>query len=60
MKKIDKDYWTHKGYDIYLLEHEKLYGKYEVYRNDEFRGRYPTFSVCKKIIDSQVEFLKKI
>jgi hypothetical protein len=58
MKKLDEDYWTYKGYDIYLLEHPKLYGKYEIYRNDEFIQRVITLSEAKVFINARVDFLK--
>jgi hypothetical protein len=59
MKKIDKDYWKYKEYDIYLLEHPKLYGKYEIYKNEVFVLRVNTLLDAKSLIDTRVNFLKK-
>jgi hypothetical protein len=58
MKKIDEDYWTYKGYDVYLLEHPKLYGKYEIYRDDEFIQRVITLAEAKVLINIRVDLLK--
>lgn len=59
MKKVDEDYWKHKGYDVYLLEHPKLYNKYEVYKNDVFIQRVISLSEAKSLINTRVDFLKK-
>lgn len=48
---IDNDYWTYKGYDVYLLEHPKLSGKYEICMNDVFIERVNTLKDCKIVIN---------
>jgi hypothetical protein len=58
MKKINQDYWVHKGYDIYILEHTKLYGKYQIHRNEVFITRTLTIKQAKELIDLRVNFLK--
>ena len=57
MKKIDNDFWKYKGYDIYLLEHPKLYGKYEIYKNDVFIKRVVSLSEVKLLINVKFDFL---
>jgi hypothetical protein len=50
MKKIGKDYWVYRGYDVYLSIHPKLQGKYEIYKGCDFISRSTTLKECKKII----------
>ena len=45
MKQIDFEEWLHHGCFIQKSEHPKLYGKYEVFKNDKNQthiGRYKT------------------
>jgi hypothetical protein len=51
MKKIGDDYWTYRGCDVFLMgEHPKLYGKYEIFRGDDFIARAETLKQAKIII----------
>jgi hypothetical protein len=58
MKRVDVDHFNHEGYDIYKLEHPKLYGKWEIYRNDEFIIRVLDLKEAKTLIDARVEIIK--
>jgi hypothetical protein len=52
MKNIGEGYWTYNGCDVYLAEHPKLQGKYEIYKGCDFIVRAYTLAEAKqKIID---------
>jgi hypothetical protein len=55
MKNIGEGYWNYKGYDIYLAEHPKLIGKYEIYSGCNFIKRVYTLKEAKQII---IEIIK--
>lgn len=50
MIKIDSEYYTYLGYDIYLAIHPKLIGKYEIYKDEKFIKRGYSLKDCKQII----------
>jgi len=53
MKAINFKIWYYKGYFIQEAEHPLLYGKYEIYKDDElttFVKRVQTIFEAKKII----------
>lgn len=52
MKKIGEGYWNYNGYDVYLAEHPKLSGKYEIYKGCDFISRAATLKEAKKIINA--------
>lgn len=52
--KIGDGYWNYKSHDIYLAEHPKLIGKYEIYKGCDFVKRSYTLKEAKEIIDSQI------
>lgn len=54
MKKIGEGYYNHKGYDIYLAEHPKLCGKYEIYKGCDFISRAANLREAKLIIKTKL------
>ena len=54
MKKIDFDYYTYRGYDIYTAVHPKLYGSYEIYKGECFISRALNLNHCKEIINKDI------
>jgi hypothetical protein len=53
--KIDKDFYRcGQDYYIYLIEHPKLIGKYEIYKNDTFIERAINLSHAKEIIKNNM------
>ena len=54
MRYVDFEQWQHKKYDIFLYgEHPKLYGKYEIYKDECFIERAATLKEAKEIIDER-------
>tara|TARA_R110000824_G_C15199340_1_gene675541 strand:- start:731 stop:895 length:165 start_codon:yes stop_codon:yes gene_type:complete len=51
----DFDQIKYKGFLIDKFEHPSLYGKYEVYYESKFIGRYLTILKCKKKINERLE-----
>ena len=52
MKKIGEGYWNYNGCDVYLAEHPKLSGKYEIYKGCDFiQGAYSLKESKQIIID---------
>lgn len=50
MKNISSSQWHYGGYDIYLFQHPALFGKYEVYLNEDFIQRVCNLKEAKDII----------
>lgn len=50
MKTIGDGYWNYNGCDVYLAEHPKLIGKYEIYKGFDFIKRAHTLKEVKQII----------
>ena len=50
MKKIGEDYWNYNGCDVYLAEHPKLQGKYEIYKGCDFIQRAYSLIEAKEVI----------
>lgn len=47
--------YNYKGFDIYLAEHPKLYGKYEIYKHDLFICRAANIKEAKNIINTHIK-----
>jgi hypothetical protein len=43
----------YKGHDIYLAEHPKLFGKYEIYKGDQFVSRALSIQDAKDRINKK-------
>lgn len=50
IKNIGEGYWNYNGCDIYLAEHPKLSGKYEIYKGCDFIQRAYSLKEAKQII----------
>jgi hypothetical protein len=50
MKNIGEGYWNYNGCDVYLAEHPKLQGKYEIYKGCDFVSRAYNLKEAKQII----------
>ena len=50
IKKIEINYYTFKGFDIYEAIHPMLYGKYEIYKDEIFIARALNLKDVRKII----------
>ena len=50
MKKIGDGYWHYNGCDVYLAEHPKLSGKYEIYKGCDFIQRSYSLKEAKHVI----------
>lgn len=50
MKNIGDGNWNYNGCDVYLAEHPKLQGKYEIYKGCDFIQRAYTLNDAKQII----------
>ncbi len=50
MKNIGDGYWKYNGCDVYLAEHPKLQGKYELYKGCDFISRAYSLKEAKQII----------
>ena len=50
MKNIGDGYWAYNGCDVYLAEHPKLLGKYEIYKGCDFIQRAYSLKEAKQII----------
>lgn len=50
MKKVGDGWWRYNGCDVYLAEHPKLIGKYEIFKGDDFISRAYTIKEAKEII----------
>lgn len=50
MKNIGEGYWTFNGCDIYLSEHPKLIGKYEIFKGCDVISRASNLTEAKRII----------
>ena len=50
MKNIGDGYWDYNGCDVYLTEHPKLKGKYEIYKGCDFISRAYNLKEAKQII----------
>ena len=50
MKNTGDEYWNYNGCDVYLAEHPKLIGKYEIYKGCDFIQRAYSLKEAKQII----------
>jgi hypothetical protein len=50
MKNIGYGYYQYNGCDVYLTEHPKLQGKYEIYKGCDFVSRAYNLKEAKQII----------
>ena len=50
MKNISYGYWSYNGCEVYLAEHPKLQGKYEIYKDSNFIKRAYSLKEAKQII----------
>jgi len=50
MKNIGDGYWNYNGCNVYLAEHPKLQGKYEIYKGCDFVSRAYSLKEAKQII----------
>jgi hypothetical protein len=55
---ISEGHFQYKGFDIYRLEHPKLYGKWQIHRNGEFITRVPQKKDAESYIDGRLDFIK--
>jgi hypothetical protein len=53
MRKIGDGYWNYKGCDVYLAEHPKLQGKYEIYKGCDIVSRAFSLNEAKQIIQKK-------
>ena len=53
MRKIGDGYWKYNGCDVYLAEHPKLQGKYEIYKGCDIVSRAFSLNEAKQIIQKK-------
>ena len=60
MKKIDEGHYQHKNFDVFLAEHPKLSGKYEIFDQDTFISRAYDLKEAKEIIKSKLKSYERV
>ena len=54
MKKDEDGNWIYKNFTVYLAEHPKLKGKYEIYKGEDFVSRAYNLSDAKGMINNAI------